>query len=92
MCLGVPGVVVELREIEGLKMGRVDFGGVCRLVCLEHVDAAVGDHVLVHVGFALTKLAPEEARELVLLLESLDPTERQGEDDDDDGNRRASQS
>ncbi|NUP09804.1 MAG: HypC/HybG/HupF family hydrogenase formation chaperone [Polyangiaceae bacterium] len=71
MCLGVPGRVVELREVDGLKMGRVDFGGVCRLVCLEHVDAAVGDHVLVHVGFALTKLAPEEASELSELLEQV---------------------
>jgi hydrogenase expression/formation protein HypC len=68
MCLGVPGRVIELRTVDGLKMGLVDFGGVRRLVCLEHVDAAVGDHVLVHVGFALTKLAPEAAAELHDLL------------------------
>lgn len=71
MCLGVPGQVIELQEIDGLKMGRVDFGGVRRLVCLEHVDATVGDHVLVHVGFALTKLAPEEAAERARLLASV---------------------
>lgn len=71
MCLGIPGRVVELREVEGLKMGRVDFGGVFRLVCLEHVDAAVGDHVLVHVGFAITKLAPAEAEEIAAMIETV---------------------
>jgi hydrogenase expression/formation protein HypC len=71
MCLGVPGKVVELREVDGLRMGRVDFGGVFRLVCLEHVDAAPGDYVLVHVGFALTKLAPEEALELTAMIREI---------------------
>lgn len=72
MCLGVPGRVVDVREVDGLKMGRVDFGGVARLVCLEHVDVEPGDHVLVHVGFALTKLAPEEAAELKEMLRTVE--------------------
>jgi len=71
MCLGVPGRVVELCSLDGLRMARVDFGGVRRLVCVEHVDAVPGDHVLVHVGFALSKLAPEEAAELTELLRAV---------------------
>ena len=68
MCLGVPGRVVELRLIDGIRMARVDFGGVTRMICVEHVDPEPGDHVLVHVGFALTKLAPAEAAELMEML------------------------
>lgn len=52
-------------------MGRVDFGGVTRSVCLEHVDVVPGDWVLVHVGFALTRLAEEEAADLLRLLREL---------------------
>lgn len=59
---------MEVREIDGLKMGRVDFGGALRMVCLDYVDAVPGDHVLVHVGFALSKLSAEEATDLLALL------------------------
>lgn len=52
-------------------MGRVDFGGVSRSVCLEHVDVTPGDWVLVHVGFALTRLSPDEAAQLLRLLDEL---------------------
>ena len=51
-------------------MGRVDFGGVTRSVCLEHVDVAPGDWVLVHVGFALARLSPDHAAELIQLLDA----------------------
>jgi hydrogenase expression/formation protein HypC len=71
VCLGVPGRVVDVHEDGGLRMGRVDFGGVARSVCLEHVDVVPGDWVLVHVGFALTRLAPEEAADLLRLLREL---------------------
>jgi hydrogenase expression/formation protein HypC len=71
MCLGVPGRVVDVSEMDGIRMGRVDFGGIARLVCLEHVEAEPGDYVLVHVGFALTKLAKDEAHELLKMLEEL---------------------
>lgn len=57
MCLAVPGRVESLRDADGTRFGRVDFGGVTRDVCLEFVpDAAPGDWVLVHVGFALSRL------------------------------------
>jgi hydrogenase expression/formation protein HypC len=73
MCLGVPGRVVS-RETEGdLLMGRVDFGGVARKVCLEHVrDVQIGEYVLVHVGFALSKIDPLEAQKIFDLLLELD--------------------
>lgn len=71
MCLGVPGRVVDVAEVDGIKMGRVDFGGASRVVCLEHVDVEPGDYVLVHVGFALTKLSPREADELLEMLRQL---------------------
>lgn len=72
MCLGVPGKVLEVARERELLMGKVDFGGISRTVCLEHVpDAQPGDYVLVHVGFALTRIDEEEARRVFALLESL---------------------
>jgi hydrogenase expression/formation protein HypC len=72
MCLGVPGKVVDVAEEQGVLMGRVDFGGVARKVCLAHVaDVVPGDYVLVHVGFALTKLDEVEARRTLELLAEL---------------------
>lgn len=64
MCLGIPGRVVEVRTDAGLPMGLVDFGGVSREVCLAYVadEVSVGDYVIVHVGFALSKVDEEEAR------------------------------
>ena len=72
MCLGVPARVVSVADEDGVRMGRVDFGGVARKVCLEHVpEAVVGDYVLVHVGFALSKLDEAEARRVFELLAEL---------------------
>jgi len=62
MCLGVPGKIVEIYEADGLRMGRVDFGGVHREACLEYVpEAHVGDYIVIHVGFAISRLSEEEA-------------------------------
>jgi hydrogenase expression/formation protein HypC len=71
MCLGIPGEVMEIRDDDGVPTAKVRFGGVCRDVCLACVpDAVVGDYVLVHVGFALTKIdAAEAARTYEILLE-----------------------
>ena len=73
MCLGVPGRVVRIDENPiGMTMGRVDFGGVVKEVCLAYVpDVAVGEYVLVHVGFAISKIDEEEARETRRFLETL---------------------
>lgn len=71
MCLGVPGRVVDVFDDDGIRMGKVDFGGVARRVCLDHVQAVPGDYVLVHVGFALSKLDAEAAERLFALLREL---------------------
>ncbi len=80
MCLGIPGRIMDLRGDRGLPMGTVDFGGVRRDVCLAYVadEVQVGDFVVVHVGFAITKVDEVEAnrtyemlREMKLLEEEL---------------------
>jgi hydrogenase expression/formation protein HypC len=76
MCLGVPGKVVSLEPDGDLLMGKVDFGGVARQVCLAYVpDVAIGEYVVVHVGFALSKIAESEARRVYDLLRELDQLE-----------------
>jgi hydrogenase expression/formation protein HypC len=72
MCLGIPGKIVEIYENQGLKMGRVDFGGVFREACLEYVPAAkIGDFILIHVGFALNIISEEEANTTMKLLNEI---------------------
>jgi hydrogenase expression/formation protein HypC len=69
MCLGVPGKVVEIYEVGGLKMGKVDFGGVTREACLAYVpEIAVGEYTVIHVGFAISQISEEEA---LLSLETI---------------------
>ena len=54
MCLGIPGKVIETYHEHDVLMGKVDFGGVFKRVCLEHTpDVQPGQYVIVHVGFAL---------------------------------------
>lgn len=74
MCLGIPGRVTEIFEDEDLVlMGKVAFGGVTKRVCLEHVrDVAIGEFVLVHVGFALARIDEAEAKRVFDLLAELD--------------------
>jgi len=72
MCLGIPGRVVDVRHEHDIRIGKVDFGGVFKSVCLEHVeDAQPGDYVLVHVGFALAKIDETEAKRVFELLEQM---------------------
>ncbi|MCS7282728.1 MAG: HypC/HybG/HupF family hydrogenase formation chaperone [Anaerolineae bacterium] len=69
MCLGVPGQIVEVYDGGLMRMGKVDFGGIVREVCLAYVpEAQVGDWVVVHVGFAISRLTEEEAQETLQLL------------------------
>ena len=66
MCLAVPGLVESIREEGGTRMGRVNFGGVVKEVCLAYLpDIAVGDYTIVHVGFAISKI--DEASALATL-------------------------
>ena len=73
MCLGIPGRIVELRDDQGLAMGVVDFAGVRREVCLAYVADQVGvnDYVIVHVGFAISKVDEEEARRTFEALQAM---------------------
>jgi len=69
MCLGIPGKVVETYTEHDVLMGRVEFGGVYKRVCLEHVpDIATNDYVLVHVGFALSRIDEVEAKRVFAFL------------------------
>lgn len=64
MCLAVPGRILSIESSSGLRMGVVDFGGVSQEVCLEYTpEAGIGDYVIVHVGFAISKLDPTRAEE-----------------------------
>lgn len=82
MCLGVPGKIVEIYETGGLRMGRVDFGGIQREACLEYVpEAQVGDYTVIHVGFAISTLSEQDAQEsLDLLREIVDLSEELGQE------------
>ncbi len=72
MCLGVPGEILEVGEQHGLRFARVRFGGISRDVCLEYQpDAAVGDFVLVHVGFAIAIVDRAQAAETWKVLSEL---------------------
>lgn len=73
MCLGIPGRVVETFREHGILMARVDFGGVSKRVCLDHVQEAVpGDYVLVHVGMALARIDEAEAHRVFEFLDGMD--------------------
>lgn len=72
MCLAIPGRIVETFDSKGVRMAKVEFGGVTREACIEYVPAAgVGSYVLVHVGFALSVVDEEEARRTYEMLEEL---------------------
>jgi hydrogenase expression/formation protein HypC len=73
MCLAIPGKVVETYVANGMQMARVQFGGVVREACLEYLpETTIGDYVLVHVGFAISRIDEEEARRTYQALAELD--------------------
>jgi hydrogenase expression/formation protein HypC len=73
MCLAIPGKVVETYREHDVLMGKVQFGGISKRVCLEHVaDVAIDDYVLVHVGFALSRIDEHEAKQVFEFLDSMD--------------------
>ena len=72
MCLGIPGEILSIDEALGLRVGKVRFGGITREVCLDCIpDSQVGEFVLVHVGFAISKVDREEAAKAYQTLEDL---------------------
>jgi len=72
MCLGIPGKIVEVYEQNGTQMGKVDFDGIVKEICLSFVpEAEVGDYAIVHVGFAITKVDEESAHETLALMSEM---------------------
>lgn len=72
MCLGIPGQVVSLSDAGGVRMGKVQFGGIVRDACLECVpEVAPGDYVIVHAGFAISQVDEQEAARTYQLLEEM---------------------
>ncbi len=78
MCLAIPGQVIEIESppdaaTDELMMGIVSFGGIHKRVCLEWIpDVHVGEYVIVHVGFAISKIDEEEAQETLRLFQEMD--------------------
>ncbi len=72
MCLGVPGQITNIYEAMGARMGKVNFGGIFKEVCLEYVpEAQVGDYAIVHAGFAITRLDEQAALETLSLFKDM---------------------
>jgi len=69
MCLGVPGRITQIWHEDGAVFAHADFAGEVRRICLEYLpDLQVGDHTIVHAGFALTRLEPSEAEETLRVM------------------------
>ena len=72
MCLAIPGKVLSKEDRDGALMGRVDFGGITREIQLDFVpEVEIGEYVIVHVGFALSRLDAEEAARTLELLREM---------------------
>ena len=72
MCLGIPGRITEIRDEAGLAMGKLDFGGVRKDACLAYLpEVKLGDYVIIHVGFAISKVDEAEALKTLEILESM---------------------
>jgi hydrogenase expression/formation protein HypC len=72
VCLAIPGKIVSSDMSNGIRVGRVQFGGIVRETCLDFVpEASIGDYVIVHVGFAISRVDREEAERSYELLESM---------------------
>jgi hydrogenase expression/formation protein HypC len=79
MCLGIPAKVIELYETNGMKMAKVDFGGVIKEACMEYLpEVKLGDYTIVHVGFGLSILDEQEAVETMDLLKQIDALGEEG--------------
>jgi hydrogenase expression/formation protein HypC len=72
VCLAIPGKLLAKSEEDGMLCGRVEFGGIVRPACLDFLrEAEVGEYVLVHVGFAISRIDEEEAKATLAYLEQL---------------------
>jgi hydrogenase expression/formation protein HypC len=86
MCLAIPGKILSWRLENGVRTGRVQFGGIVRNACLEYVqEAEVGDYVMVHVGFAISRVDATEAERTYQALESMGVLEAELADPNEKG-------
>jgi hydrogenase expression/formation protein HypC len=78
VCLSIPGKVLEFFDVRGLRMAKVQFGGIVRDACLQYLpEATVGDYVVVHVGFAISKIDDEVAASTYQLLAEMEEVGRE---------------
>ena len=78
MCLAIPGKIVSVEEANGLRSARIQFGGIVRQASLDFVpEAQVGDYVMVHVGYALSRVDAAEAERTYQLLEEMGALEEE---------------
>jgi hydrogenase expression/formation protein HypC len=78
MCLGIPGRVVEMYDRQGVTMGKVDFDGILKEVCLAYLpEIEIGDYTIVHVGFAITQLDEAAAQETLALFREIGSLEEE---------------
>ena len=69
MCLAIPGKIIEIYQKDNLCMGKIDFGGIVKQICLAYTpEARVGDYALIHVGFAISLMDEEEAQQTLKLV------------------------
>ena len=72
MCLAIPGKILEIQKLGEMRAGRVQFGGIVRQISLDFVpEAGLGDYVMVHVGFAISRVDAAEAERTYKLLEEM---------------------
>jgi hydrogenase expression/formation protein HypC len=80
MCLGIPGKLVEVYSQDDLPMGKVQFGGILKDVCLAYTpEAQVGEYLIVHVGFAISRIDEAEAQEVFSYLDEIEEAMAQEE-------------
>lgn len=86
MCLAIPGKISALHDSAGVPMAKVDFGGITREACMSYIpDARIGDYVLVHVGFAISKVDEEEAQRTYQYLSEMDQLNELKDGEEEDG-------
>lgn len=82
MCLSVPGKVLDITEEDGFKMGRMDFSGITKKICLQYLpEIKVGEYALVHVGFAIARINEKEAAKTLQLLSELEQLQNESKED-----------
>lgn len=72
MCLAVPGQIIEIRDDRGTRMATVNFDGIQKEICLAYLpDLAIGEYVIVHVGFAISRIDEKSAKETLAMFRDL---------------------